>query len=254
VESSGRKATSIGRRFVILTSTTFKIRKVTRVTIEVRVKASGLLLALAAAAAGSIAFGPTSAYASGQGPGTRAATTTTTLPSPSPDLPVCSPPAGTVVSSTATSDYTSWMPTNVSSSFLAGPGTISRSYSSASTVGASVSASFGVDESLLFASAKETYGLTVTGSVTHTGTWTYTETVPAGVTAKVQQYHEGAELGIKQVSEVYISSSKCGTNTQTSPSGNYFPYSSTADASYCYALTSSSSPGIQVRSLCTSTD
>jgi len=167
-------------------------------------------------------------------------------------LGACGTGAGTVLSATATSAATAWLPTSVSSSFVAGPGTITRTVSADSTVGATVSASFEVDESLLFASAKETYGVAVSGSLSHSASWSYSINIPSSVTAKVQQYHEGDEIGIKQTYET--GGTVCGTATETSSSGNYFPWSSSADDTYCYAGTTSQKPGIQVRSTCTNTD
>jgi hypothetical protein len=35
---------------------------------------------------------------------------------------------------------------------------------------------------------------------------------------------------------VLLTQSTCGTETDTSPSGNFFPYTSTAADTYCYAL------------------
>jgi hypothetical protein len=66
----------------------------------------------------------------------------------------------------------------------------------------------------------------------------------------VQQYHKSADLGVRQVTMTYNSNKECYELTQTSPSGNYFPDSSSAEDSYCYALTSDAHAGIQVRSLC----
>lgn len=157
-----------------------------------------------------------------------------------PNAVICSPSTGTILTSKATSNTEAWIATNLSSAYISGPGTISRSYSATSTVSAQVSASFQVGESLLFASAKETYGVTVGASLAHAATWTYTLSVASGHTDKVQQYHQGYELGIKQT---YVGSpgQHCAAETETSLTGNYFPSLSTAESSYCYALTKSNS-------------
>jgi hypothetical protein len=165
----------------------------------------------------------------------------------------CNPPAGTILSAKATSDHTAWEPTSISSSFLAGPGTITKTVSATSTVGASISASFAISESLLFASAKETYGVTLSGSLSHSSSWSYSKSIPSGVTAKVQQYHQASELGIKEVVVTSTASKPCGTTTKTKASGNFFPHSSTADDTYCYGATIYKNPGVQVRSRCVNT-
>ena len=169
-----------------------------------------------------------------------------------PNHPICDPRPGTVLSSKADGYHVAWQPTTVSSAYVAGPGTITRSYSAASQVGASVSASFSVEEGFLFASAKETYGVTVSGSLTHTATWAYSLSVPSGKTAKVQQYHQAAELGIKQVI-VTQTANGCPNKTEESLTGNFFPIHSSNEDTYCYGLTTSHKPGVQVRSSCTNT-
>lgn len=162
---------------------------------------------------------------------------------------ICHPSAGTVLSAKATSAKTAWLPTSISSSFLAGPGTISRSTTKTSSVGATISASFELDESAIFVSAKETYGISLSGSLSWSSTWQYTKSVPKGVTAKVQQYHQGSEVGIRERIE-QVTNGKCGAVTHTVKYGNYFPLSSKDEDTYCYALTIHKTAGVQVRSRC----
>ncbi len=102
------------------------------------------------------------------------------------------------------------MPTNVSSSYVAGAGTATLNQTTTSEVNDSVSANFSVSASILFASASATYGVSVGSSSSVSSSWAYTLNVPAGVTAKVQQYKEAADLGIKQVEEVLKSQTECG--------------------------------------------
>lgn len=165
----------------------------------------------------------------------------------------CDPPVTTIISAKATSNTGAWLPTSISSSFLAGPGTISRTLTATSTVSAQISANFEVDESLLFASAKESYGVTLGGSLSHSATWSYTKTIPAGVTAKVQQYHQGSELGIKEVQETRTPKLPCTTRVLTSRTGNFFPTRSQADSTYCYAATIHKTNNPQVANLCKNT-
>lgn len=182
---------------------------------------------------------------------------TATVASTQPALPVCHPVAGTVIRSKATSEHTAWQPTSASSSWLAGPGTISESRSETSTASVQLSANFSVDEGLLFVSAKEQYGIALTKSSAHTQTWTYQTDIPAHVTARDVVYHEGGELGIKQTRESYVrhdGRTGCGTTSETSLSGNFFPYKSTGASSYCIAPTTSAHPAVQVRARCKSTD
>jgi hypothetical protein len=171
------------------------------------------------------------------------------LTKPGSGIP-CDPPVGAILRAKAISNTGAWLPTSISSSFLAGPGTISRTLTATSTVDAHISASFEVDESLLFASAKETYGVTLGGSLAHSAQWSYTKNIPAGVTAKVQQYHAGSELGIREVQETRTPKLPCTTRVLTSRTGNFFPARSTADSSYCYAATIHKRNGPQVSRLC----
>ena len=172
-----------------------------------------------------------------------------------PDVISCSPPAGTITSETATSNTEAWMPTNLESSFINGPGTINYTISASSGVTSTVSAGVTVDAGFLFASASSNFGVSLAGSASTTTSWTYNESVPSGYTAAVQQYHQASELGIHEVQEILTSPTSCGTQTINSPSGNYFPYSSTASNTYCYAITvyNTSSLGPQVGSGCSDT-
>lgn len=153
-----------------------------------------------------------------------------------PDVIECTPPAGTIISTTATSYSKSWMYTNVSSSYLAGPGTITNTQSATSTVDDAVTANFTFSASDLFTSASANYGVSVGSSSAYSSSWSYSLTVPSGITAKVQQYHEAGDLGMKVVREVLLTQYSCGTETDSSSTGNFFPFTSTSNDTYCYAL------------------
>lgn len=187
--------------------------------------------------------------ATGGTPASASTLSASPVPSNSPNAVVCNPAPGTILSSTATSNTEAWIASNVSSSYVAGPGAITRSYSATSTVSSQVSASFALSESLLFASAKQTYGVTLGASLAHAATWSYTLNVASGHTDKVQQYHQGYEIGIKQT-YVGAPGQLCAAQTETSGTGNYFPAISTADSSYCYALISYNNPPPEVGSGC----
>lgn len=148
----------------------------------------------------------------------------------------CDPPPGTVLSAKATSDTRAWLPTSVASSYVAGPGTISRTYSSTSTVSSTVSANFEIDEGMLFASVKENFGISLTGSLSHTATWQYSLQVPKGKTAKVQQFHLGGEIGIRERIQEEKDGRTCPVKHVKSLTGNFFNSRSKADDTYCYAL------------------
>lgn len=97
-----------------------------------------------------------------------------------------------------------------------------------------------------FASAKETYGISLSHSTTTTTTWSYSLTVPSGETAKAQVFHSGYQVGIE-----YLVYASCKWYTQTSETGNYYPSSDTSNNAYCIALVRESNPGIENRSTCT---
>ena len=160
----------------------------------------------------------------------------TPVSGPTPQVLGCVPVEGTIISSQAISNQRAWLNTNVSSSYAAGPGTVTLSQTQTASVSATISASFSFDVSALFASANATYGVSLAQDASSSSTWSYAMNVPSGKTAKVQMYHEGAEIGIKTVREILVSATKCGTQTDTSLNGNFFPTSSTRPDAYCYAL------------------
>ena len=173
----------------------------------------------------------------------------------SPDLQACSPAAGTVTAETATSNRMAFMPTNLESSFINGPGNIDYTVSSTSDVTATVTSGITIDAGFLFASASANYGVSLAASNSNSSSWTYDEAIPSGYTAAVQQYKESSDLGVHEVVEGYLSGGRCTSVTRNSASGNFFPYSSKTQNTYCYAITvdHTSSLGPQVASACTDT-
>ena len=174
-----------------------------------------------------------------------------------PPVISCTPAAGTVISTTATSSQTAWLPSNIRSSYVAGYGTVTLSETQQSDISNSVSATFTFSASDLFTSASANYGVTLGTSSSTTQGWLYSITVPSGITAQIQQYKEGSDLGIKSVQEVLLSPTSCGTKTSTSAGNNFYPYSSTSAGTFCYALVSSipsRTAAIQINSGCSPND
>jgi hypothetical protein len=167
-----------------------------------------------------------------------------------PHLMRCNPIAGTVISSKAISVASAWSPTNLSSNFITGPGTITYTRNATSLTGQQVSAQFSVDEGLLFVSAKETYGLTLQRSHSQTEQWSYAKTVPAGKTERLEQYHQSYEIGIRQTYMGYKKGGICHVYTEISKTGNFFPSASASSESFCWALTPFKSNRTEVGSLC----
>jgi hypothetical protein len=181
---------------------------------------------------------------------TAAAAGAQTTAAATPSLMQCTPPAGTNLSTKAVGKKSAWLPTNVGSSFLTGPGTITESQSATSQVAEQVSATFGFDEGFLFASVKEQYGVSLQHTHSQTQTWSYSKEVPKNQTLRVQQYHQSYEIGIRDRRMGYNKQHKCHVFTLTSLTGNYFPSASRANESYCYGLTPDKSSRVQVGFTC----
>ncbi len=167
----------------------------------------------------------------------------------SPAAQGCTPKVGTIMTSKAVSKVSAWSPTNVSSAFVAGPANITRTITKTSETGQQISASFELDEGLLFASAKETYGVTLQRQHSQSGAWQYTLVVPKGKTLRMQQYHQSWEIGVRQT-YMGLQRGKCHVYTEKSLTGNFFPARSGAEKSFCYARTPFKSSHVQVSYLC----
>ena len=89
------------------------------------------------------------------------------------------------------------------------------------------------------ASAKETYGISLSKTSSRSASWSYTENVPAHHTARVQQYHAGYEVGIiEHIMEYGNGGTSCISKRFVSLTGNFFNVRSTGNDAYCYALVS----------------
>jgi hypothetical protein len=168
----------------------------------------------------------------------------------SPDPQVCFPAVGTTISSKAISNASAWSPTNVSSEFLAGPAEIERTITKTSLTGQTISASFTLDEGLLFASAHETYGIMLQRQHSQAGAWTYILDVPAGKTLRAQQYHQSWEVGVKQVYMGLTRAKRCHEYTEYSRSGDFFPDRHGDNVDFCWSTTPSKRSPIQVAYTC----
>jgi hypothetical protein len=167
-----------------------------------------------------------------------------------PDPQACHPAAGTIISAKAISKISAWIPTNVSSNFVAGPANITRTITKTSLTGQTISANFTLDESAIFASAQEQYGLQLQRQHSQASAWQYTLMVPAGKTLRAQQYHQGWEIGIKQTYMGYAKGFKCHVYTEYSRSGDFFPDRHGGSVDFCWSTTPRKRSYIQVSYTC----
>jgi hypothetical protein len=140
-----------------------------------------------------------------------------------------------------------WIPTSWSTSFVAGSASITRTVSVSSSTQWTISASFSLDEGLIFASAKEQYGISLARTTGPSASVTYTLNVPNNKTAKMQEFHRGWEMGITQWKVVCVTGFKI--IKETSPTGNYLPVRSKAADTYCYAAVAHRKARIETRHL-----
>jgi hypothetical protein len=103
----------------------------------------------------------------------------------------------------------SWLPTNLVSDYLKGPGTISYSKSATSTVSASVAGTTSAEAGIIFAKASVSLTVTVGGSYSKADTWSYSKPVPSGQTKRLRQYKEGRSFTVKKTEIV----APCGVKT-----------------------------------------
>jgi hypothetical protein len=141
------------------------------------------------------------------------------------------------MTSKAISRISAWIPTNVSSSFVAGPANITRSTTKTSLTGQQISANFTLNEGLLFASVQEQYGIQLQRQHSQAGTWQYTLIVPKNKTERAQQYHQGWEIGVRQTYMGYISGGRCHVYTEYKRSGEFFPDRHGRDVDFCWSRT-----------------
>jgi hypothetical protein len=113
---------------------------------------------------------------------------------------------------------TIWLPTNLTSSWLVGPGTITYSETTTSEVNGSVTGTISAEAGIVFAKASASIGVTVGGSYAKSGTWTYSASVAAGKTARLQQYRESRQSTVsKMVYDGYCNYKVALTGTMKAP-------------------------------------
>ncbi|MEV4311618.1 hypothetical protein [Actinocrispum sp. NPDC049592] len=91
-----------------------------------------------------------------------------------------------------------WQATNLHSDYLTGPGTITYSKNTTSTVNASITGTTSAEAGVIFAKASVSLSVTVGGSYSKSDTWSYSATVPAGQTKKLQQYKDARSFTVKK--------------------------------------------------------
>jgi hypothetical protein len=88
--------------------------------------------------------------------------------------------------------------TNLRSDYLRGPGTISYSKNKTATVSATGTVTVGAEAGVIFAKASASASVSLGGSWSHGGTWSYTKSVPKGKTARLVMFHESRKFTVKK--------------------------------------------------------
>lgn len=122
-----------------------------------------------------------------------------------------------------------WFGTNVSSDWLTGPGTITRTVSTTATDSSSQSASVGVSYGTIIAKAEAKYSKDWSTSTSKSQSWSYSKSIPSGETARVIVRKRGSRFTFKK----YTINSLCQT-TWSQAYYQYSPYASTASGQHCY--------------------
>lgn len=124
-----------------------------------------------------------------------------------------------------------WFATAASSSWLAGPGTISY----AETEGASFSGTFSVgwtlSASAVWASVSSEYSVSLTASTNYSKQWTYTKPVPSGQTARAVVHKRGAKYNFNK----HRLNTDCSVSVHYNGTGSH-PYLANSLSEYCIAL------------------
>ena len=160
---------------------------------------------------------------------TGAAVTFVTFVAPvSPASAICEPSP----SYSFTSVTTQWKATNLKSSYITGPGTITFSKGRSYTVSASMTATVSAEAGIVFAKASASLGITVGASYTSTVQYAYALNVASGQTRAMQQYKRAKKFNVTK----YRVTSPCTLTKIYSASGIIAPYGSTAEQYFKYAL------------------
>jgi hypothetical protein len=116
---------------------------------------------------------------------------------------------------------TTWKATNLRSDYLTGPGTITYSKSTTSTVSASLTGTTSAEAGIIFAKASVSLSVTVGGSYSKSDTWSYAAAVPSGQTKRLQQYKDARSFTVKKTHIIPPCNSKTDwTKNVTAPVKN----------------------------------
>lgn len=131
--------------------------------------------------------------------------------------------------------------TNTYSRWVIGAGTVALNESTTTTVGITISASFETDVSILVASVKATFGVSVNASVAKASSYNYSFPVPSGTEKRIMVWHKslGVEVGNWSVANSCV-------YHWTNLSWMYVPYSSTDNSTYEVGL--QAYPGATIKS------
>lgn len=129
------------------------------------------------------------------------------------------------------SKISGWMPTNVASTWINGPGNASYSSSVTATSSFTYSGSVSISASSVVSSATATFGIAYQTTTSKSDTWSYSLPVPAGQTGRI--------LLLKNVHKItftkYVDNLNCTTTTTTGLVA-YVPTASTDNSSYCWTV------------------
>lgn len=126
---------------------------------------------------------------------------------------------------------TGWMPTNVGSTWINGPGLATYSSTVSATSSFTYSGTVSVSANSVVASAEVTFGVDYGTSVSKSNSWSYSLPVPAG--------KQGRILLLKNADKIvftkYVDNLNCTTTTTTGLIA-YVPTASTENSSYCWTV------------------
>lgn len=130
-----------------------------------------------------------------------------------------------------TSKTAGWMPTNVGSTWINGPGNATYSSTITATSSFTYSGSVTVSASSVVASAEATFGIDYGTSISRSSSWSYSLPVPAG--------QQGRVLLLKNVHKIvftkYVDNPNCTTTTSIGLVA-YVPTASKDNSSYCWTI------------------
>ncbi len=126
---------------------------------------------------------------------------------------------------------THWKRTNLRSSYIKGPGSVSLTKGRTWTVSASMTATVSAEAGIVFAKASASVGVTVGASYSGTQSFTYTLNVPKKQVRALQQYKRAKTFTVRK----YYVDHSCNSKTIYTARVTA-PYKSKADKNFMYAL------------------